>query len=555
MNEMEIIEVTVEQENCKAESGTITDKNTVEITVTRPDKWMAIWMFFVAYLAVEWFWIGTNHAYYGAGVFAYTMVYGLTVAVYAMWCGHRPKPEGIFWFGIMALCGFSYVWVYNHSLMMFLALFLRLVSLYYTAVVFEVLLDGKTGRYFVVDSVLMIITVPFKNLMMQIQIARRKIKKMKLTSEVFCGLAGCLVAAPLFAVIIWLLSGADDNFAGILKDGFRFFFTRWGSMVWTGILSLPVGAYLYGQMFGCARRRGTDAITGEMVQKELKSCAVVPGAGMYPALIGVVLLYLLFISLQGGYYLDALHGVLPEEFTYSVYARQGFFELVLVSMINLGIICLAQLLYRRNGRTKDGVGKDSRFLKYHTVVLSILTLFLIATAMAKMILYIKAYGLTPLRVIPSVFMVFLAMVFVLLAASRFVRIPVMRISVCLFAAGFTVMALCGMDGRIASYNLARYQAGTLDGVPRASLVRGSLASVPSMYRLWCETEDEQLKAELVEIAGDIRLNNWSAYHQPDSFSGLNLEKRTAIAALHEMQPQLGSAETSETAKKAGLCRR
>lgn len=79
-----------------------------------------------------------------------------------------------------------------------------------------------------------------------------------------------------------------------------------------------------------------------------------------------------------------------------------------------------------------------------------LTLFLIATAMAKMLLYIKAYGLTPLRVIPSVFMLFLAMVFLLLSVSQFVQIPVMRVSVWVFAAGFTVMALCGMDGKIAS---------------------------------------------------------------------------------------------------------
>lgn len=520
------------------------------ISVTRPDKWMAVWMFVVAYLAVEWFWVGTNHAYYGAGVFAYTMVYGLTVAVYAIWSGHRTTPEGVFWFAIMVLCGFAHAWVYNPSLMQFLALFLRLVSLYYTAVVFEVLLDGKTGRYFLVDSLLAILVVPFQNLLAQMGIVSRKLKQMKLSSGVFCTLAGCLAAIPLFAVIICLLSGADDNFGRILDEVFQLFFNRWSSIVWAGILSLPVGAYLYGQMFGCAGKRGTGAITGDMVRKNLEACAVVPGAGMYPALIGVVLLYLLFICLQGGYYLDALHGVLPEEFTYSVYARKGFFELVTVSVINLGIICLAKLLYCRRssekGCTENGsMVRGSRFLRFHTVLLSILTLFLIATAMAKMLLYIKAYGLTPLRVIPSVFMLFLAMVFLLLSVSQFVQIPVMRVSVWVFATGFTVMALCGMDGKIASCNLERYEAGTLQGIPHASLVKGSLASIPPMYQLWSETNDAQLRSQIEEIAEEIGMNNKDICDSAAGFSGLNREKQAALAALREMQVYPTGQEKAE----------
>lgn len=551
MSEVKLIESN-ENESPINETEKSADKTykRPRISITRPDKWMAVWMFVVAYLAVEWFWIGTNHAYYGAGVFAYTMVYGLTVAVYAIWSGHRLKLEGVFWFAIMVLCGFSYAWVYNPSLMQFLALFLRLVSLYYTAVVFEVLMDGKTGRYFLADSLLVILVVPFQNLLVQLGIVRDKLKQMKLSSGVFCTLAGCLAAIPLFAVIICLLSGADDNFGRILDTGVQLFFSRWSSIVWTGILSLPVGAYLYGQMFGCAGKRGTDAITGDMVQKNLKACAVVPGAGLYPALIGVVLLYLLFICLQGGYYLDALHGVLPEEFTYSVYARKGFFELVTVSMINLGIICLAKLLYRRkslkNGCTDNGgMVRESSFLRFHTVLLSILTLFLIATAMAKMLLYIKVYGLTPLRVIPSVFMLFLTMVFLLLAASQFVQIPVMRISVWVFAAGFTVMALCGMDGRIASCNLERYQAGTLEGIPHASLVKGSLASIPPMYQLWSETNDTQLRGRIEEIAKEIGMNNKDICSNSAGFSGLNREKQAAFAALREMQVYPTGQEKAE----------
>lgn len=494
------------------------------------DKWMAVWIFVVAYMGVEWFWIGSNHAYYGAGVTVYTLLYGLSVLIYVRWSGRRLKPEALFWFVVMALCGCSYGWVYNHSLMIFLALFLRLTSLYFTAVAFDVLLEGKTGRYWVVDAVLCLVTVPFNNFSAQIRIVVNKLKRTKFAKEMIWSAAGLLVAIPLFAIVIGLLSRADDNFARLLSDGFEFVFSHWFRILRTGILAFPVSSYLYGQMYGCEKRDDMAYITKDMVQENERKWAVIPAVGMYPALIGVVILYMFFIGLQGSYYVDALRGVLPQEFTYSEYARNGFFELTSISTINLCIILLAQLLCRKDG---EGSVLEARFLKYYTTVISVLTLFLIATAMTKMMLYIQAYGLTPLRLIPSVFMIFLAIVFLLAALSRFIRIPVVRISVWVFAVGFTVMTLCGMDRQIASYNLARYQQGTLEEIPYDVLINGSYASVSPMYQVWSQTQDMELKEELSYAAYEI-LEGRISWGKKTGFGALNHERMIAIKKLEEM---------------------
>ncbi len=497
------------------------------------DKWMAVWIFVVAYMGVEWFWIGSNHVYYGAGVTVYTLLYGLSVIIYVEWSGRRLKPEALFWFVVMALCGGSYGWVYNHSLMMFLALFLRLTSLYFTAVAFDVLLEGKTGRYCAVDAVHCLVTVPFKNLFAQVHIVESTLKRTKFAKfakEAKWGAAGLLAAIPLFAVVIELLSKADDNFARLLSDGFEFVVIYWLQLRWTLLLAFPVSWYLYGQMYGCGRRDGMAYITKDMVQEKERKWAVVPAVGMYPALIGVVLLYMFFIGLQGSYYVDALRGVLPQGFTYSEYARSGFFELTSISTINLCIILLAQLLCRKDS---EGSVAAARFLKYYTAVISVLTLFLIATAMTKMMLYIQAYGLTPLRVISSTFMIFLAVVFLLAALSRFIRIPAVRISVWVFAAGFTVMVLCGMDRQIASYNLARYQQGTLEEIPYDVLINGSYASVSPMYQVWSQTQDMELKEELSQAASEI-LEGRISWGKKTGFGALNRERMTAIKKLEEM---------------------
>ena len=81
-----------------------------------------------------------------------------------------------------------------------------------------------------------------------------------------------------------------------------------------------------------------------------------------------------------------------------------------------------------------------------------------------------AYGLTQNRVIASWFMLLLALVFAVLLLKQCIRnIP----AAVIIAAGGTAM-LAGLcfarpDARIAEYNIARYEAGTLDQLDAASL--------------------------------------------------------------------------------------
>ena len=113
-----------------------------------------------------------------------------------------------------------------------------------------------------------------------------------------------------------------------------------------------------------------------------------------------------FIS-QAGYFLSAFTNSLPEGFTYADYARRGFFELFAIALINLGVTCFMSLFSKKAGREKPFA------LKFYSVMISVFTLILIATAMSKMIMYINRYGLTALRFYTSWFMVLLAMIFVL----------------------------------------------------------------------------------------------------------------------------------------------
>lgn len=493
--------------------------------VSHADKIFAGVMFVLAYLAMDSFSIFMNPAYYGVGVTGFTLLYGAACLIYARMSGMKLGKEAAFWFAVMGISAISYSFVYHETLMTFHALYLRLVTLYFTAVVFGGLVAGRTSEFFLWDGINLLCLIPAANWKAQWKAAGNSGKYDRLLKAVGKALSGLFVAIPLFYIVISLLSGADENFARVLSRlleqiGERFY--GWGLNL---VLAIPLGGYLFALCYGSVHKRKTDSIKPEEVKLFCTKCAIVPQISIHTVLLGICLLYVLFIGLQGSYYLDAVRGVLPEGFTYSEYARKGFFELVDISILNAFIILAARLF---------GRGQRRLFQRIGTMAISILTLFLIGTALTKMFLYIRVYGLTPLRVIPSVFMVFLAVVYLLVIVAQFRKLPVVTIAVCVFALGYSLLSVSDMDGRIAAYNLARYEAGTLDSFPQEVLVEGSLASVPAIYRTWAGTQDAAMKEQLKVAADMVAQRHWTDCHPTDSFQEGNAARVSALRHLREM---------------------
>lgn len=80
---------------------------------------------------------------------------------------------------------------------------------------------------------------------------------------------------------------------------------------------------------------------------------------------------------------------LPEAYTYSSYAREGFFQLLIITIINFSII-----MFLKYKSTILETNKKSRIL---SVVLIIFSILLIFNSYYRMFLYIGNYGFTVLR--------------------------------------------------------------------------------------------------------------------------------------------------------------
>jgi len=229
------------------------------------------------------------------------------------------------------------------------------------------------------------------------------------------------------------------------------------------------------------------------------------------------LVFSVYFLSQLTYLFSAFNNRLPELMTYAEYARRGFFELCTVAGINLAVIAAAHLIVQR---------EKVRVLRAETTALCLFTLLLILTALSKMVMYIQTYGLTQLRVYTTWFMLVLFLIFAVTVVRQFKQFNAARVMLLGFVILFLVLSYGNIDGRIAAYNINRYQNGTLEQLDVQALSCLSDAAVPYLYNLYQATTDPVLKAQLqaaiTKTSGDEPMLT-----PQETFRDFNFQRQTA----------------------------
>ncbi len=191
-------------------------------------------------------------------------------------------------------------------------------------------------------------------------------------------------------------------------------------------------------------------------------------------LIPLLLVYGLFFFSQWPLYTSAFTGVLPKGWTFADYAREGFFQLCAVCAIN-GFLYLFVSLFTK--------GKEAP-RRVLLTLLCLCSLILAATAFSKMVLYIRAYGLTPNRVYASWAMILLTAAFLLtLLGAYWKKLNVIRVLALLFTVLFGLLCLVDTNGLIADYNVRAYEQGRLDSVDTSVFWDLGDSAAPAAARL------------------------------------------------------------------------
>ncbi len=328
-------------------------------------------------------------------------------------------------------------------------------------------------------------------------------------------LAGLLIAVPVMAILIPLLISADAAFEGLLN------------LLPEVDLTEPVASVILGFCAACVVY--TRAVA--LAKSEKAPTAEKQRKGMHPLTVNTVLgavcvLYAVYLFSQLAYISGGLAGILPEEFTMAEYARRGFFEMVWLVAIDLGIMTAAVALTG---------GRESKVsIRVMCLILGAVTLFLVATAGAKMVMYIGSYGLTRLRVLTTVIMVFLAVTTVVVSLWLILpKLPYMKVIVVSGLLIGAVTAWVDVDSAVASYNVRAYQSGkleTVDIVHLCSLSDGAVPYIEALAR--AEGKDSITDSFIVQHASQYLKNRGQRI---EDFRGWNIAGAEADEITEEWE--------------------
>ena len=313
-----------------------------------------------------------------------------------------------------------------------------------------------------------------------------KSKCMTLLAKVLLG----LILGIIPAVTVSLLLAYDEGFSNIMASIFNAFedlepLSHLGSLILGILLAILIFSMYYTSTENKDRAVSVEACR-EKAHKLRRLTWLTAGAALIPLLA----VYVIFFISQFDYYISAFSGTLPEGITYANYAREGFFELCKVSGINLALLAALALF------VKKSKSFEKLLLKAASLVISFITLVLIATAMSKMVLYVDTYGLTVKRLLASWAMVLFGVLFLLIIIKQFVpKMKIIASCVCAVVFMVAVLAFSNYEGIIADYNVDKYISGEFESVDVKLLFKMGEPAVPAMVRL--AEKHESVRDELL----------------------------------------------------------
>ncbi|MBX3175376.1 MAG: DUF4173 domain-containing protein [Gemmatimonadaceae bacterium] len=257
---------------------------------------------------------------------------------------------------------------------------------------------------------------------------------------------GVIAAIPVLLFVTALLGSADPVFAGFVDATAEFLDTAFFGHVFLIGAATWVSA---GALRGAVAPVGVGAA---LLRRQVQ----LPFAGFLPLLGGLALLLSAWIGLQvrtlfgGAEYVAQTAGI-----TVAEYARNGFFELIVISGLVLAALLVADDVVDR----ADASGRSS-FRRLGTVLI-VLVGAVLTSAVLRLSLYLRYYGLTDERVLALAVLIWVAAVLgwfawtVLRDAREGFAPGVLVIS----AAWLVALNVANPERLVVSTNLARAERG------------------------------------------------------------------------------------------------
>lgn len=271
-------------------------------------------------------------------------------------------------------------------------------------------------------------------------------------------LLGLTISIPLLIIIVSLLASADRIFKHFIDEiSISFGSINIRDLSIQGTIVLIIAMLVFSYIWSFSH-------PNEPRQVQVQPNTIETNNPSWDPIISVTILsvvncvYLVFTMIQFAYMFDSINNALPPDFTYAEYARRGFFELLVVTLINFTLL-LSSIKF-----TIKGSKFLARTIRLLHSLLVICTMVILASAYFRMSLYEATYGYTYLRVLTHSFMIFLCVLFLIAFYKVWhERISLLKPYIVVSMLAYLMINFFNIDVLIARNNLDRYyETGKLD---------------------------------------------------------------------------------------------
>ena len=334
-----------------------------------------------------------------------------------------------------------------------------------------------------------------------------------------------LITLPIVIVILALLSSADEVFSNIFKvmfDKIGEFFRNITIHSVVARILLTVLAFIYFASF--FYYFVYEYKEDEEIEKKDEKTNDNFTMKMILVVLNVIYLVFCYIQIKSLFLKNV-------NINYANYARQGFFQLMIVSIINLVTILIA-----KKRENKDEI-KSNRFINYMSLAMIAFTFIIVISATVRMYFYESQYGYTLLRLL--VYCTLFTESILFIPTVLYILDKKINLAKCYFIiiiTAYVCMNYLNFDNLIAKRNVDRYiETGKID-----MYYLEKNTGTDAVYQLLRLIDtDARNEAKVKNDAGKYLKNMYYRLDKENrDFRDFNLSKTLAEKSIKESKSQI-----------------
>lgn len=336
-----------------------------------------------------------------------------------------------------------------------------------------------------------------------------------------------LIILPIVLLVVFLLMSADSIFANMFEgitQAIKELTTSRGTFLFImRIISIViVFFFIAGYLLNIVQEN--TLFTRKYEQEKTKGIQV-ESMTINMMLTVLNIIYSIFCTIQIANLFTQIGNT--ENFDYAQYARQGFFQLMFVSIINFAILVIS------NSNKKEQTHKQKIYTKGMSILILIFTIIIIISAFFRMNLYEQEYGYTYLRL----FVYYILATELLLMIPCFItiigkKIDVLKTSIIIITMMYIIINFSNIDSTIAKKNVDRYLKNETEReIDISYLKRCTGTDALSELARLLEAKDEKI---VENIVGHLYSEKIELEEEKTKWQEFNLSKHKAKEVLKEL---------------------